>query len=373
MTPGGPFWWWIFWISAGAVAVTYLLYPAAVFLLSLLFGRHARADNQWRPRVSVILCARNEAERIAARIRNIFGSDYPPGKLEIVLADDASDDGTTDAAEKTEGGLLKIIRLDRHRGKPAALNAACREAAGEILVFADARQNFAPDTILRLVANLADEKVRVVSGSLVIPGEKGLGLYWKLEKCLRFHEGRLLSTIGATGAVYALRKKDYEAIEEDTILDDVVVPLKACSGGCRSILEPHAHAFDGAMDPKQEWRRKVRTLAGNYQLLFHPKRMGHPFQRRTFVQFLLHKISRLFVPLWLLGLLLSCAFIDGLRGLFWAQVGFYGLAALGALAAACKRSIGPLGVPFEFVLLNSAAVAALFSYISGRAGVRWKR
>jgi len=372
LTPGSLFWWWVFWISAAGVLATYLVYPAAVFLLSLLFGRDARANPARRPRVSVVLCARNEAERIAARIRNIFESDYPRDKLEVVLADDASEDGTIRAAQSA-GCPVKIVRLDHHGGKSAALNAACRAADGEILVFADARQDFAPDTISLLVADLADEKVAAVSGSLIVPGGKGLGLYWKLEKLIRLHEGRLLSTIGATGAVYAIRKADFEEIEEDTILDDVVIPLKTVTAGRRSILNPRARAFDVAPEPGKEWRRKVRTLAGNYQLLLSPSRMGNPFRRRTFLQFLLHKVARLLVPLWLVGLLLSTAFISELWWLFWVQVGFYGLAGLGALAARFGFSLGPLGAPFEFVLLNGAAAAAFFHYVFGRSGARWKR
>jgi len=365
-------WWWLFGVSASAIFITYIMYPAVVYIISRLCGYCPAVNTDWKPTVSVILAARNEAGRIAERIRNIFDCDYPGDNIELVLADDCSDDDTPQVAGTMKCGSIKILTLEEHRGKPAALNAACGEATGEIFVFADARQKFARDTITHLVGNLADEKIAVVSGSLVAPPEKGVGLYWKMEKFIRFHEGRALSTIGATGAVYAIRGADFNTIAEETILDDIAIPLKAL-GGRRSIFDPLALAYDVAIDPKKEWRRKVRTLAGNYQLFFRPRKMGNPFQPRTIIQFLLHKILRLLVPLWMVILFVSCVFLPELLPLLYAQIAFYLLAVMGGIASGLDIKMGPLGIPFEFVLLNSAAVGAFFNSLCGHSSVRWKK
>jgi len=370
---GPRFLWWVFGLSSGLLIVAYVVYPGLVYILGRLLGRPPRRNHAWRPTVSVIIVARNEESVIGDRVANILQSDYPREKMQIVLADDASQDETATAAWGAGGDHISLVCLDEHRGKAAGINAACSRASGEILVFTDARQAFEGSTIPTLVADLADPAVGAASGALSIRAKVSLGLYWRIEKTIRYWEGRLCSTVGATGAVYAIRRDDFTPIAEDTILDDVVIPLNTAAKRGRTVFDPAAPAWDEAPTPAREWRRKVRTLAGNFQLLFEPGRMGHPFQTKTAVQFLFHKVTRLFVPLALAGLMLSTLFLVELWPLFVAQLAFYTLALFGAVAAWRGLRIGPFGIPFAFVLLNGAVVAAFVSYVSGRTSSHWKR
>jgi len=364
--------WWVCVVSLGLVTLTYLGYPAAVALLSVLAGREPKRRADWRPAVTVIIVARNEAERIAARLSDVLAGDYPADRLDIVLVDDASEDETSSQAALAGGDRLRLVYMEQHLGKAAALNAAVERSGGEVLVFTDARQRFAPDAIRRLVGTLADEKVRVVSGLLELAGGGGMGAYWRLERFTRYHEGRLLSTFGATGAIYAIRRTDFRRLDEDTILDDVVVPLMAISGGGRVVLDRRAIAYDEPAEPGREWTRKVRTLAGSFQLLMQPRRMGNPFQPRLLLQFLFHKAARLLVPLELALLLVSSAIAEGLFALFLLQALFYLLALVGGLAALGGRKLGLLGWPFTFVLLNGAVLAGFWRYLRGRASADWR-
>src|SRR3954447_25571503 len=178
----------LFWLSAAFIVYAYVGYPAVLAVWTrTVASRHrqaavregggeaqsspfASADGRC-PRVSVIIAARNEARRLPARIDNILASDYPTDGIEIIVASDGSTDDTAAAlaAYRDRVTLLTLPAI----GKAAALNAAVLHARHPILVFADARQRFAPDAIRRMVAAFADPGVGAVSGELIIDCEQG--------------------------------------------------------------------------------------------------------------------------------------------------------------------------------------------------------
>ena len=160
------------------------------------------------------------------------------------------------------------------RGKAAVLNDVVPRASGAIVVLADARQRFEPDTVRALTRPFADPAVGAVSGELILTETpdgptvgRGVGVYWRYEKLIRKSESRVDSTVGATGAIYAIRRELFEPIPEDTLLDDVLIPLRIVRRGYRVLFEPAARAWDRvAASAGEELARKVRTLAGNFQL-----------------------------------------------------------------------------------------------------------
>jgi hypothetical protein len=165
---------------------------------------------------------------------------------------------------------------------------------------------------------------------------EGVGLYWRYEKWIRRQESCLHSTLGATGAIYALRRQLWRPLPAGTLLDDVLAPMRAVLQGFRVIFDDRAKAYDRvAGDGQEEQRRKVRTIAGNYQILALEPRLMNPFINPVWLQYVSHKvISRLVVPFALIGAFVSSAVLafDGVMYAiaFAAQVGFYGLAIYGA-------------------------------------------
>jgi hypothetical protein len=113
----------------------------------------------------------------------------------------------------------------------------------------------------------------VVSGDLIIRQgdleESNVGAYWRYESWIRKQLGRIDSTLGATGPFYAIRRELAVPIPVDTLLDDVYLPLSAFFLGYRLVVAEEARAFDYPTNVNIEFGRKVRTLAGNYQLLWH--------------------------------------------------------------------------------------------------------
>jgi cellulose synthase/poly-beta-1,6-N-acetylglucosamine synthase-like glycosyltransferase len=336
----------LFWGSLLFVGYVYVGYPLLALAASRLAPRGV-AKGDIEPRVSLIVAVHNAREQIARKIDNCLELDYPPDKLEVVLSLDAPSDGTDSVVHQRHAAdpRLRVVESPRHGGKAAALNRAMAVASGEIVVFCDARQRVDEGAVRRLVANFADPEVGTVSGELVLhdgegrPAADGVGLYWRYEKALRLWESRVHSTVGATGALYAIRRELWQPLPAATILDDVVVPMRAVLAGRRTVFEPAARAFDRTWEPELEFRRKVRTLAGNFQLLALMPELLVPWRNPVFLQFLSHKVGRLLVPYFLVALFLSNLMLR--EGLYLATLAvqclWYLAACGGALASRATR------------------------------------
>ncbi len=359
-----------FWAALVVIVYVYAGYPLLLWVARLLVRRPVR-KRCWEPTVSLIIAAHNERERIGAKIENCLMLDYPRNKLQIIVSLDGSNDGTDAIVRKYALHGVELVRSRRHRGKAAALNRAVRRARGDVLVFADARQMFDPAAIRQLVTNLADDGVGAVSGELVLlendhdasSGE--IGMYWRYEKRIRMLESQLHSVAGATGAIYAIKRELYRDLPEDTILDDVEVPMRILLQGKRVVFEPAARAYDRvSCCAAAEYGRKVRTLMGNYQLLAHMPQLLLPWRNPVFVQFVSHKLGRLLVPYCMIALFVLNLFLAG--GFYFAtlilQSAFY-------LSAAAGRRVSALRIPYTFVLMNTAVVVGLFYFVAGRRDV----
>ena len=343
----------VFRTSVLLIAYVYLGYP----LLLALWGRlrprpvRKRPFSQPWPSLSIIIAARNEAARLPARVDNLLALDYD-GPRELIVVSDGSTDDTVRILARY-GDRVRVIDLPAG-GKPQALNAGVAAAHGDILIFADARQRFTEGSLRALVSNFADDRVGGVTGELILDCEttstassisEGVGAYWKYEKWLRRKESAIASTVGATGAIYALRRVVWQPLPKDTLLDDVLAPMRAVLAGWRIVFEEEAIAFDRtSADAAAESRRKRRTLAGNYQILAQEPRLLIPFVNPVWWQYVSHKFGRLLVPWALLAALVSSAVLAlsswVYLAAFTAQVTFYGLAVVGAWLDKRRRRRG---------------------------------
>lgn len=384
-----------FWVAALVLGYTYVGYPLLIRVWAQLHGRpHDR--NAINPLVSIMVVAHNEAPRILRRIENLLELDYEADRLEIVIASDGSSDATVALANTFRMAGVRVEAFDEHRGKPAVLNDVVPNLRGEIVVLMDVRQAIAKNAIRTLVDNFADAGVGAVSGELVLTGGEGphnanvgtkvgatdgsmdgVGFYWRYEKFIRLNESRVDSTVGVTGALYAIRRELFEPIPADTILDDVLIPMQIVRRGFRVLFESGALANEPLSgNPSVEFRRKVRTIAGNFQLLAQHPWLLNPFANRLWLQTVSHKLFRLLCPAALVLLLIANLML--LEYLFYQvtlllQVLFYSAALVAQLAPRVARKTALLSVPHAFCLLNWCTVAGFGRFIRGRQQVTWAR
>jgi len=389
--------WWpgatvLFWMSLALLVYVYLGYPVVAVVRARFRGR-PRGRAPFEPTVSIIVVAHNEEERIGARIDNLIALDYPRHKIEIVIGSDGSTDATVQRSLRYAAFGVNVRAFNQHRGKPAVVNAVVPTVRGDIVIFADARQRFEPQTVRELVANFADAQIGAASGELIIqPSEEtgaaghGASFYWRYEKFIRNAEGQVDSTIGATGAIYAIRRKLFEPIPDDTLLDDVAIPLKIMRQGYRVVFEPNARAYDGASETaKQEFVRKTRTIAGMFQLVSRETWVLNPFSNRLWFETVSHKVLRLALPMLHAMVLASNVVLadTGFYGLALAsQLVFYAAAAFGLTRGrlvrhSATRAGGRLMIvftaPSAMCVLLWATVVGFYRFITNRQRVTWER
>jgi cellulose synthase/poly-beta-1,6-N-acetylglucosamine synthase-like glycosyltransferase len=368
----------LFWSGLVLLAFTFAGYAWLIHLLARWRNPPAEpASTGFQPSVSVVVCAHNEADRIARRVTNLLASDWPTEQLDILIVSDGSTDATAEIVRQLQHPRVRILELPQHCGKPAALNAGLAAATGDIVVLGDMRQEFAPDTITRLVRHFSDSGVGAVSGALFIQGADsavggGVDAYWRMEKAIRAAEARWDSCIGCTGAVYAIRRALFTPIPEDTLIDDVVIPMQIALRGQRVLFDPEARAFDPqTLEPARERIRKRRTLAGNFQMLFRYPGWLLPWRNRLWWQLIAHKYLRLAAP-FLLALLFAsnAALMDQplYLALFIGQCGFY----IAALLGLARPRLRLLSLPAAFVFLNWMTLAGLWHYLRGARQPGWQ-
>jgi len=200
-------------------------------------------------------------------------------------------------------------------------------------------------------------------------------VYWRIEKAVRELESAAGSVVGATGAIYAIRRKLLVRVPAETILDDVYIPMHVVRRGARVIFDPRARAWDSPdQGTAREFSRKVRTLSGNYQLLqLAPWLLSSANPLRF--QFVSHKLLRLVVPFALLATLLASLVTPGVfyHGAAILQLAFYTLSLLGLVHVLRRGAFGRVtDAARTFVLLNTAAVVAFANFAVGRKAA-WGR
>lgn len=367
----------VFWISACVVVYAYAGYPLALLVLGVFVRRPVR-KSPIEPFVTVVVPAYNEGQVIAAKISNCVSLEYPPDKLEVLIASDGSSDDTVAAAERAAAGTrARVLAFPQNRGKISVLNDAVREAQGEIIVFSDASAMLAPDSIRQLIANFADPKVGAVSGTYRVlkATESTLGvqeeIYWKYETWLKIQESQLSSVIGGHGHILAVRKNLYPYPAPETINDDYVIPVQILAAGYRVVYEPGAIAYENARE-MVGFRRRVRIMAGNLQQLGEIKGLLSPPQILPLFYFFSHKLVRLLVPVFMLSLIVSNLFLLD-RKFFRLSAGlqlvFYALALLGSLMPLKPRI---LRLPYYFCFVNAAYLWSVLQLLTGAGKVRWK-
>lgn len=383
--------------ALGVVLYAYAGYPLVIWICSRIFGaknvRPAVSDAEL-PSLSLIVAAYNEVGMIKHRIENALQMDYPPGKLEIIIASDGSTDGTNELVKSYAHRGVRLMGFEPRRGKAAVLNDAIPQARGQVVMLSDANTFTEPHAARQLAAWFTDPGIGAVCGKLVLTdpenGKNVDGLYWQYETFLKMCESRLGALLGSNGGIYAIRKIAYERIPDDTYVDDFVIPLLAREkNGIKIVYEHHAKAFEETpANMASEFHRRARIGAGGFQAIGILRGLLKPTHGWVFFTFLNHKVLRWIGPFLLLyalvgnAILIQMLTIPGigqqtllpyLSGLLALQVCFYVSSLFTAVAPNRPKILKVLRLPAMFTLMNVALGVGFYRWMLGRQKAAWKR
>lgn len=371
----------LFWAAFLFVAYTYAGYPLIAAGMARWRPRRWHRDPNEKFAVSLIMPVHNGAAIIQAKMHHLLALD-PAIVKQIIIVSDGSTDNTAALLEDFRDPRLKVLQLTEQVGKAQALNQALLKAEYELVVFVDIRPRLEGDALRSMISNFADREVGCVAGELIVQQRHGdeaaaatmSGAYWKFEQWIRTSEAQWYSPVGVYGGFYAVRRRLSRSFPPGLILDDMFQPLTVIRQGYRSVLDRSATVTDTwPATAKGEFQRKVRTLAGNYQLVATAPWVLSGDNPVRF-QLVSHKLFRLLVPYALL-LMLAASLVLGHFSAMWfviatAQVVFWA-AALVSLAVRIPllhRILAPAGA---LLVLNAAAVAGLFRFVF-TSGPLWK-
>ncbi len=364
-----------FWTSVGLLVYTHVGYPALLWLLARL--RRAEDDvaqlPERLPSVSLIVAAHDEEVSIVRWVRSTLAFDYPRERLEVVVVSDGSTDRTLEWAAKAGADLVLEVPRD---GKVAALNAAVERARGEVLAFSDANSTWEPDALGRLVARLADPQIAYACGQLRLEGEGGEnqeGVYWRYETAIRALESRLAGVTAGNGAINAVRREAYIALEP-TRGQDISFPYELTKRGWRAVFEPGAVAREPmAATLGSEFRRKRRMLAGAWAtILRHGMLSPRGYGPAYAFEILSHRALRYLSPiLHLIALGTNLALLG--HGWLYAVTLAAQLSLLGAAALAPVVSFRAFQLARYYVAVTAASAAGLWDYLRRGVPSTWEK
>ena len=371
----------MFWIALAVLIYVYFGYPLLLWALRSLLGARPIAAGDSEPTVTLVISAFNEAEVISEKIRNSIELDYPRSKLQVMVVSDASDDGTDDIARSFAADGVVLLRMDERGGKTVGLNAAAEAASGEILVFSDANAMYRQDAVRMLVRNFNDEAVGAVVGESTYAesandAERSESTYWRYETAIKEAESALGSTVGGDGAIYAIRRSLYKPMRADA-LSDFVNPCQIVAQGYRCLYDRSASSVEEAAGSfEKEYRRKVRIVNRAWRATMSMTSLLNPLRYGFFsVQLISHKLLRWLVPMFLLVLFTSNAYLlsEGLFYvlLYWSQILFYLAAFIGKVLRVSVDLPTWLYVPYYFCLVNSASAQGILETYLGRTYTTW--
>lgn len=371
-----------FWASLTFVFYTYVGYPLTLIVLAYIRTAPVRKNSDFMPTVSFVILAHNEETVIRRKLENTLALDYHETPFQIVVASDGSHDRTNAIVREFKDMRILLLDFTEREGKTQVLNKTIPLCRGEIIILSDARQNYATNAVCELAANFADPSVGSVTGDIQFEnglsnaGDDQISLYWRYEKWIRQFQSKRNSTPVVTGAIYAIRRSLFRPLPRRMIADDLVMPMTIVRQKYRVIYDPAAKAFDNyPRSLREEFRRRVRTIAGSYQYLIQNPSLLIPITNEIWFDFVSHKVCRILAPIALCILFISNVFLQywPYRLLLVSQIIFYITAGIGAALAGRGKLPKLLSAPCTFLILNVAAAVALFKLSVGTQSHLWEK
>ena len=386
----------IFFTSVFGLLHSYLLYPRLMTWLArnktLSHPQYQRKDKL--PKVFIVMSLYNEEKVIEQKLKTLLEQDYPSELIEIYIGSDWSTD-TTNSKVSTiakKHPQIKFFPFDQRQGKPGVINTLVRKIQtratlnkNDVLLFTDANVMLKKDTVWKLIRHFKHPEIILVDANMINVGllKEGISYaenqYISSEVLLKHREGLVFGKMaGPFGGCYALRANYYSFVPSNYLVDDFYIALKAFEKGGKAINDLEAICQESVShDIKEEYRRKARISAGNFQNLKSFAYLLFPPYTKLSFTFISHKVLRWLGPFFIIFALISSGIL-GLRGNLFYQILF----SCQLLLLVCIPLLDKLLVYFElhfifirnihyFIIMNIALLDGFFKYLKGIKSNVW--
>jgi biofilm PGA synthesis N-glycosyltransferase PgaC len=380
-----------FWLSLFITFYTFFGYGILLFfLVKIKRAFKPKRENRYAfdelPSCTLIVAAYNEAAYIEEKIKNTLSLNYPEGKLQFIFVTDGSTDATPNIIEKFP--QIKLLHSTARLGKISAVHRSIEQVDTDLIVFTDANTFLNADAIYLLCRHYKDVQVGAIAGEKRVFIEEtadataGEGIYWKYESKLKAWDSELYSVVGAAGELFSIRRKLYEPVPVNSVLDDFMISMRIAEKGFKIVYEPKAYAQEqSSVNITEELKRKIRIAAGGIQSVIWLKSLLNPFKFPTLsFQYLRHRVLRWTITPFLMiaALLLNLMIvIEGAevfyRVLLALQIIFYLAAFAGKVLEDRKVSIKLLFIPYYFCMMNYAVIAGIWRFFFSEQSVIWEK
>ncbi|WP_026971969.1 glycosyltransferase family 2 protein [Aliagarivorans marinus] len=371
----------LFWLLVVAALYSYFIYPMILWVLARLSPASKPSTQFDSPlKVSVIVTAYNEQQRIEEKLQNCLELDYDSELFEVIIASDCSDDDTDQIVQCYAEQGVRLVRAEQRLGKENAQWAAIQQASGDILVFSDVATKIPSDAIGKLIAYFADPKIGAISSEdrFVSKGGEvaGEGAYVNYEMWLRRQESRLAGLVGLSGSFFAARQQVCQEWDIHSP-SDFNTALNCAKQGYKAVTASDVLGYyTDLKDSQKEYARKVRTvIRGMTALERHPEVLN-PFSFGLFsFQIFSHKLMRWLVP-WVLAALFVVSAMLSLHGeTFALAFALQLLAYVMVIAAHYHNSLldsSLVKLAYFFFLVNLALFDASCKFLTGVRMTVWQ-
>ncbi len=370
----------VFCLSVFAVFYSYVLFPVLLRIIaykkSFLFSQDSNENG-----VSILISVFNEEGVIREKIHSVLASDFSTDKLEILIGSDCSSDKTSEIIREMMNLDFRIRFFDfkTRRGKPSVINDLVKEAKFPLLILTDANVYFEKDTIRKLKRHFNDSKVGLVGANILNVGMRNDGIsiqeksYVQRENLIKYNEGLIWGTMmGPFGGCYMIRKELYDEVPADSLVDDFYISMRILEKKylCRNELSAICYE-DVSNEIKEEFRRKARISAGNFQNLSRFRHfLLNPFTAAGFC-FISHKLIRWVTPIFIFTSLVCLFFLIHVSSIFIFL--FIGECLL-LIAPLLDLLLKKIGIHFKLIrfiaYFSYMNLALIKGYISFKKGIK---
>ena len=378
----------LFWISLFFLFHSYILYPFILWIISRRkeINRLCYSRDDKLPEITVLMSAYNEEKVLREKVDTIFSTSYPTDRIHVSIGSDASTDRTNDILEELSRSIdgLSFYAFKERQGKANIINHLVEKSDTDILVLTDANVLLEESTLFELIKHFRNPEIGLVDTNMINIGleKKGISIqekvYISLEVRIKNMEGRIWGTMmGPFGGCYAVRRDLYTSVPRNFLVDDFYINMKILEKGKQTINDLEARVFeDVSNNLADEFKRKARIAAGNFQNLFtFLHLLCNPFSSIAFA-FMSHKILRWFGPFLLLILFLANIFIRNANGLYYytflIQCVIFIIPLLDYLLRKIRIHILILRFITHFLTMNLAIMYGFMRFIIGIKSNVWQ-